>query len=165
MYPEEIVIPMKEELTENGFSELLTPADVDAALNRKDDKIILVMLNSVCGCAAGSARPGVILSLMNAVVPHEYVSLFAGMEKEAVNYFREKYLPGLTHSSPNIALFKNDRLVHMLHRYQVERKTAGEIARELTGVYQSVCSKRNSSREIDQLKKNIENRHWFNPDL
>jgi len=151
-YSPEVVQPFREELTAVGFKELLTPADVDAALNSQNDKTILVVLNSVCGCAAGKARPGVILSMVNEVIPGEYVTLFAGMEKEAVTHFREKYLPGLTASSPNIAVFKNGQLLHILHRYMIEGKTAEEIAKELATVYDKVCSKRNLPEEIDKLK-------------
>jgi putative YphP/YqiW family bacilliredoxin len=128
-YAPEVVQPFREELIAAGFKELLTPVDVDAALNRQDDKIILVILNSVCGCAAGKARPGLLLSLLNAVVPDEYVTLFAGMEKDAVTHFRVKYLTGLTPSSPNIALFKNGQLLYIQHRYMIEGETAGEIAK------------------------------------
>ncbi len=134
-YPAEIAQPFRDELTDVNFKELLTPAEVDAALNRQDDKIILVVLNSVCGCAARGARPGAILSELNELVPDEYVTLFAGMEKEAVEHFRVKYLEGITPSSPNIALFKNGKLLHILQRYQIEGKTAGQIAQELTRLY------------------------------
>ncbi len=158
-YPAAVAQPFRDELTEVSFKELLMPADVDAALNRQDDKIILVVLNSVCGCAARSARPGTVLSMLNGLVPDEYVTLFAGMEKEAVEYFRIKYLQGLTPSSPNIVLFKNGQLLHMLQRYQVEGKTAGDIAKELTAVFDKVCAKRNSPEEIDKLKNYIENRY------
>jgi putative YphP/YqiW family bacilliredoxin len=158
-YSPDVAQPFRDELTAVGFTELLTPADVDAALNRQDDKIILVVLNSVCGCAARSARPGTILSMLNDVVPDEYVTVFAGMEKEAVNHFREKYLPGLTPSSPNIALFKNGQLLHILHRYMIEGKNAAEIAKELTDVYDTVCSKRSSPEEISTLKNYIESRY------
>lgn len=161
-YSPEVVQPFREELTAVGIEELLTPVEVDAALNRQDDKTILVMLNSVCGCAAGKARPGVILSMVNKIVPDEYVTLFAGMEKEAVAHFREKYLTGLTPSSPNIALFKNGQLLYILHRYMVEGKNAGEIAKELTGVYDAVCSKRNSPEENNKLKNYIESRYQVN---
>ncbi len=130
-----MVQPFRDELTAVGFKELLTPADVDAALNRQDDKAVLVVLNSVCGCAAGKARPGVIFSMLNELVPDEYVSIFAGMEKEAVEHFRQQYLQGYTPSSPNIALFRNGKLLHLLQRYQVEGKNAGEIATDLTAAY------------------------------
>lgn len=158
-YPASLVQPFRDELTAVKFKELLMPADVDAALNRQDDKIILVVLNSVCGCAAGSARPGTVLSLLNAMVPDEYVTLFAGMEKEAVEYFRSKYLQGVTPSSPNIALFKNARLLYILQRYQVEGKSAADIGKELTGIFDQVCSKRNSSEGIDELKNHLAARY------
>jgi putative YphP/YqiW family bacilliredoxin len=158
-YSPEVAQPFRDELTSVGSTELLTPADVDAALSRQDDKITLVVLNSVCGCAARSARPGTILSMLNDVVPDEYSTVFAGMEKEAVNHFREKYLPGITPSSPNIALFKNGQLIHILQRHQVEGKNAIGIAKELTDVYNTVCSKKNLPEEISKLKEYIENKY------
>jgi len=118
-----------------------------------------VVLNSVCGCAARSARPGTILSMLNTSVPDEYATVFAGMEKEAVNHFREKYLPGITPSSPNIALFKNGQLLDMLQRYQIEGKNAGEIAGELVSMYDRFGSKKNSQEEVSALKDYIENRY------
>ena len=131
-YPASLVQPFRDELTAVGFIELMTAADVDAALDKKDGKIILLVLNSVCGCSAQSARPGTVLSLLNGQVPDEYVTLFAGMEKEAVAHFRERYLPGVTPSSPNIALFSNGELIHILQRYQIEGKNATGIVQELT---------------------------------
>ena len=158
-YPAAVVQPYRDELTAVGFKELLTPAEVDASLDRKDNKIILVVVNSVCGCSARSARPGTVLSLLNDLVPDEFVTVFAGMEKEAVAHFREKYLPGLTPSSPNIALFKNGELVHILHRYQIEGKNAMGIVQELTSAYDKVCTRGNSREEIDRLKNYIGNRY------
>jgi len=113
------------------------------------------VLNSVCGCSARSARPGTILSLLNRLVPDEYVTVFAGMEKEAVAHFRNKYMSGLTPSSPNIALFKNGELVHIIHRHQIEGKNAMGIVQELTIAYDRICSKENSAQEIDNLKSYI----------
>jgi len=158
-YPGAVVQPYRDELTAVGFKELLTAEMVDAALDKKDDKIILVVLNSVCGCSARSARPGTILSLLNGLIPDEYVTLFAGMEKKAVMHFREKYLPGLTPSSPNIALFRNGEMVHILHRYQIEGKNAMGIVQELTSAYDKVCTKTNSREEIDRLKNYVVNRY------
>ena len=157
MYPEYLVSPMRQELVNAGFEDLRTPEEVDQAI--KSEGTVLVMVNSVCGCAARSARPGAILSMLNGVVPDEYVTLFAGMEKEAVDHFRKKYLQGLTPSSPNIALFKNGQLLHILQRYQVEGRTAGEIAKELAGAFDKICNKKNSPEEIDKLKKYIVNRY------
>ncbi|HEV8286454.1 MAG TPA: BrxA/BrxB family bacilliredoxin [Chitinophagaceae bacterium] len=158
-YPQEVAQPFRDELIGTGFIELLTPADVDAALNRQDDKIILVMLNSVCGCAARSARPGTILSMLNETAPDEYTTVFAGMEKQAVNHFREKYLPGLTPSSPNIALFKNGQVVFILQRYQIEGRNAIEIAKELTNAYNNFCGKKKSPEEVEKIKNYIEHRY------
>ena len=158
-YSPEVAQPFRDELTAVGFTELLTTTDVDAALNRQDDKISLVVLNSVCGCAARSARPGAIFSMLNDVVPDEYATVFAGMEKEAVNHFRETYLRGITASSPNIILFKNGQLMHILQRHQIEGKNAVEIAKELTTVYNNVCNKKNSPKENAKLKSYIESKY------
>lgn len=158
-YPASFVEPFREELTNVGFTELLNPADVDAALGSTDDSIKLVVLNSVCGCAAGTARPGVVLSLLNEKVPDEYFSIFAGMEKQAVDHFRIKYLPGITPSSPNITLFKNSQLLHILQRQQVEGKSAADIAAELTAVYDNICTKQYSPEAKTKLKNYIDKRY------
>ncbi|MFI5129881.1 MAG: BrxA/BrxB family bacilliredoxin [Chitinophagales bacterium] len=163
-YDPEMVQPFRDELTAVGFKDLLTPADVDAALGRQDDKVILTVLNSVCGCAAGKARPGVLVSMLNEVVPDEYVSVFAGMEKEAVEHFRTRYLEGITPSSPNIAMFKNGKLVHILQRYQVEGKTAWDIAKELTSEYDKICTKTNTPEERSSIKNYIEKKYQVNID-
>jgi putative YphP/YqiW family bacilliredoxin len=158
-YAAEVAQPFRDELTEINFKEMLTPADVDDALNKQDDKVALVVLNSVCGCAARGARPGAIFSLLNDIVPDEYFTVFAGMEKEAVDHFRTKYLQGLTPSSPNIALFKNGELIHIHQRYQIEGKSAGQIAQELASVYDTVCSKKYSQEELDNLKNYLVKRY------
>ena len=163
-YAPELVQPFRDELTAVGFKELLTPADVDAALNKQNDKVVLVVLNSVCGCAAGKARPGVLVSMLNDVVPDEYVTVFAGMEKEAVEHFRTKYMESITASSPNIALFKNGKLVHILQRYQVEGRDAWAISEELTSVYNNVCTKKNTPEEKGRIKNYIENKYHVNID-
>jgi putative YphP/YqiW family bacilliredoxin len=161
-YAQEVVQPFRDELTAVEFKELLTPGDVDAALNRQDDKVSLVVLNSVCGCAAGKARPGVIFSLLNEVIPDECVTLFAGMEKEAVAHFREKYMAGMTPSSPNIALLKNGQVVHILERYQIEGKGAGDIARELCSAYDNFCQLRNTPEKESQVKNYMSVRYQIN---
>ncbi len=163
-YDPELVQPFRDELTAVGFKELLTPADVDAALGKEDDKVVLTVLNSVCGCAAGKARPGVLVSMLNGLVPDEYVTVFAGMEKEAVDHFRTKYLQEYTPSSPNIALFKNGKVVHILQRYQVEGKSAWEIADELTTAYDKVCAKTNNEDERRSIKDYIEKKYQVNID-
>ena len=152
-YPEQIAAPYRKELTDNGFRQMLTPEDVDAALNRNDGKVLLVVLNSVCGCGARVARPGALLSLFNEKIPDERFTLFAGMEKEAVGYFREKYLAGITPSSPNIYLFKDGELIFILHRYQIERSAAGNLADALITKYNEVCTVQNDNASVESLRK------------
>lgn len=137
MYPAEIVIPMKEELTENGFDELITPEEVDIALSQKGTT--LVMVNSVCGCAAGSARPGVVMAVMNSPKkPEHLTTAFAGFDIAAVNKVREHLLP-YPPSSPAIALFKDGYLVHMVERHQIEGRPAHVIANNLIAAFDEYC--------------------------
>jgi len=138
MYPREIVIPMKEELTDNGFSELLTATEVESQLNREGTT--LVMINSVCGCSAGSARPGVLMAVANTEKKPDYLTTsFAGFDEEAVGKIREHLLP-YPPSSPSIALFKNGELVHFLERHQIEGRPAQMIARHLISVFDQYCN-------------------------
>ncbi|MCO5241778.1 MAG: BrxA/BrxB family bacilliredoxin [Chitinophagaceae bacterium] len=138
MYPEEIVIPMKEELTENGFNELLTPAEVEAALQLKGTT--LVMINSVCGCSAGSARPAVLMAVANAAKkPDQLATSFAGFDVDAVKKLREHLLP-YPPSSPSIALFKDGQLVHFIERHQIEGKPAQVIAGNLMAAFDEHCN-------------------------
>ena len=137
MYPAEIVIPMKEELTENGFQELLTPQEVDLQL--KQDGTTLVMINSVCGCSAGSARPGVLMAVHNsAKKPDHLTTTFAGFDLDAVKKVREHLLP-YPPSSPAIALFKDGKLVHMIERHQIEGRPAQMIAHNLIAAFDQYC--------------------------
>ncbi len=152
-YPEQIAAPYRKELTDNGFIQMLTPEDVDKALKRNDGKVQMVVLNSVCGCGARVARPGALLSLFSKVVPDERFTLFAGMEKDAVGYFRSTYLAGITPSSPNIYLFKDGELIFILHRYQIERSAAGDIADALINKYNEVCAKENDDASVEQLRQ------------
>jgi len=158
-YSPTVAQPFRDDLTGAGFKELLTPEDVDAVMNRKDDKTVLVMLNSVCGCAARSARPGTILSMLNDRVPDEFTTVFAGMEKMAVNRLRQEWMPGLTPSSPNIMLFKNGQLVFILQRYQIEGRSANEIARDLADAYDKECSKENTAEAQDNVKNYLSQRY------
>lgn len=132
MYPAEIVMPMKGQLTSNGFEDLTTIEMVDQAL--KKEGTTLVMINSVCGCAAGAARPGVILSLDNEKVPTNLTTVFAGFDFDAVARVRE-YLMPFPPSSPSVALFKNGDLVHMLERHHIEGYSAEAIAENLKAAY------------------------------
>jgi len=137
MYPEEIVIPMKEELTENGFSELLTAGEVDDQL--KKEGTTLVMINSVCGCSAGSARPGVLMAVNNSAKKPDFLATsFAGFDVEAVQKLREHLLP-YPPSSPSIALFKNGQLVHFIERHMIEGRPAQMIAHNLIGAFDQYC--------------------------
>jgi len=141
MYPAEIVLPMKEELTENGFSELLTPAAVDELMAQKGTS--LVMINSVCGCSAGTARPGVLMAVANTPVkPDHITTTFAGFDVDAVRRIREYMLP-YPPSSPAIALFKDGQLVHMIERHLIEGRSAQVIAENLIGAFQTHCSNAN----------------------
>jgi len=138
MYPEEIVIPMKEELTEHGFTELLNAADVETVLAEKGTT--LVMINSVCGCSAGTARPGVLLAVNNsAKKPDHITTSFAGFDIEAVNQVRKHLLP-YPPSSPAIALFKDGELVHMIERHMIEGRSAQMIADNLLGAFDTHCN-------------------------
>ena len=128
---------MKEELTENGFDELLTPDAVDEAVTAEGTT--LVMINSVCGCAAGSARPGVLMAVNNAAKkPTRLTTSFAGFDLQAVNKVREHLLP-YPPSSPAVALFKNGNLVHMVERHQIEGRPAQVIANHLISVFEEYC--------------------------
>lgn len=138
MYPEEIVIPMKEELTDNGFSELLTADDVEKTLAEKGTT--LVMINSVCGCSAGTARPGVLMAVANtAKRPDHITTSFAGFDIDAVKQIRQHLLP-YPPSSPAIALFKDGQLVHFIERHNIEGRSAQMIAENLLGAFDQYCN-------------------------
>jgi putative YphP/YqiW family bacilliredoxin len=137
MYPAEIVMPMKAELTDNGFEELTTPDEVQEAINSQGT--VLVMINSVCGCAAGSARPAVVMAVNNSEKrPDRLTTSFAGYDVAAVKKIREILLP-YPPSSPSIALFKDGQLVHMVERHQIEGRPAQVIARNLLAAFDAYC--------------------------
>lgn len=138
MYPQEIVIPMKEELTENGFQEMLTASDVEKTLS--DKGTALVVINSVCGCSAGTARPGVLMAVHNSTKkPTHLTTSFAGFDVEAVKKIREHLLP-YPPSSPSIALFKDGELVHFIERHNIEGRSAQMIAENLIGAFDQYCN-------------------------
>lgn len=138
MYPEELVVPMKEELTENGFEEMLTAEAVNNTLNQPGTT--LVMINSVCGCSAGTARPGVLHAVHNSEKkPDHIVTSFAGFDVDAVNEIRKHLMP-YPPSSPSIALFKDGQLVHMIERHMIEGRSAQMIAANLTGAFENYCN-------------------------
>ncbi|WP_315814513.1 BrxA/BrxB family bacilliredoxin [Paraflavitalea speifideaquila] len=137
MYPAEIVQPMKEELTDYGFTELLTPTAVDNQLGKEGTT--LVMINSVCGCSAGSARPGVLMAVANASKKPDHLSTsFAGFDVDAIKKLREHLLP-YPPSSPAIALFKDGQLVHFIERHQIEGRPAQMIAHNLITAFDQYC--------------------------
>lgn len=138
MYPEEIVIPMKEELTENGFTELVSPTEVEEQLSKEGTT--LVMINSVCGCSAGTARPGVLMAVANAGKKPDFLTTsFAGFDIDAVRTLRQHLAP-FPPSSPSIALFKNGQLVHFIERHQIEGRPAQMIAQNLIGAFNEFCN-------------------------
>lgn len=136
MYPPEIVKPMQEELENAGFISLHTSEEVTNALQKEGTT--LVMVNSVCGCAAGSARPGAITSLQFDKNPNQLVTVFAGVDAEATATARENMIP-FPPSSPAIALFKDGELVHMLERHHIEGRPAEVIAANLAAAYDEFC--------------------------
>ena len=136
MYPPELVKPMREELTNIGFTELFSSDDVNKALS--NEGTTLVVVNSVCGCAAANARPGAGMSLMNDKKPNHLVTVFAGVDRDAVDAARAHMVP-FPPSSPSIALFKDGELVHMLERHHIEGRPAGMIADNLKDAYNEVC--------------------------
>lgn len=136
MYPEELVLPMKAELTENGFADLTTPEQVNEAL--KQSGTTLLVINSVCGCSAGAARPGVLYSLTGEKKPDHLVTSFAGFDKEAVTEARKLMAP-FPPSSPCVALFKDGELVHMVERHHIEGSSAQMIAANLQAAYEEFC--------------------------
>ena len=139
MYDQDAVQPMRDELTAVGFNEFLTPDDVEKAIKIEDDKTTLVMINSVCGCAAGSARPGVSLALQNNIIPEKLYTVFAGQEREAVDKVRS-YITEYPPSSPSVALFKNGKLIYFMQRRDIEGYDANHIADELRKVFDEHCS-------------------------
>lgn len=138
MYPEMLVAPMRAELTNIGFQELKTPDEVISTLENPEGTT-LVVVNSVCGCAAGSARPGVVAAVTGSSKhPDNLVTVFAGMEKEATDKARSYMLP-YPPSSPSIALFKNGELVHMIERHHIEGRSAQMIADNLKMAFEEFC--------------------------
>lgn len=137
MYPEELVMPMKYELTDNGFEEMLTAQEVETVLEEKGTTLIVI--NSVCGCSAGTARPGVLLAVSQSEKkPDRLKTAFAGFDIEAVQQVREHLMP-YPPSSPSIALFKDGELVHFIERHHIEGRPAELIARSLEAAFEEYC--------------------------
>ncbi|MBV6479247.1 MAG: hypothetical protein HGGPFJEG_02018 [Ignavibacteria bacterium] len=142
MYDPVMVQPMRDEVKEIGFKELFSPEEVNAELSKKGTTFVFV--NSVCGCAAGKARPGLIAALewakKNNLTPDNLVTVFAGMEKEAVTEAR-KYFKGYPPSSPQMALIKDGEIIHMIQRYEIENNDANTVANKIAGVFKEYCAK------------------------
>lgn len=137
MYPEPLLVPMREELTRHGVEELRTPADVDAAVARPGTTMVVV--NSVCGCAARNARPAVAMALQHAVKPTFSTTVFAGQDREATDKARS-YFTGYAPSSPSIALLKDGKLVYLMERWQIEGRDAVTIAADLKAAFEQYAS-------------------------
>jgi len=152
LYDQDAVQPMRDALVAVGFKELLSPKDVDEAINVNDDQTVLVMINSVCGCAAGSARPGVSLALQNNVIPDRLVTGFAGQERDAVDKIRQ-YIKDYPPSSPSIAMFKNGKLIYFMQRYNIEGRSGEEIAADLREAFNELCTKQGPSIPPDAFEK------------
>lgn len=139
MYPEFMIAPMREELTRFGVRELRTAGEVDEALTRTPGTT-MVVVNSVCGCAAGKARPGVALALQHAVKPDHVATVFAGADVEATERARG-YFTGYPPSSPSIGLLRDGKLVYMMERHQIENQDAHAIAARLTAAFDEHCAR------------------------
>ena len=143
MYPEEFVAPMREELTSVGFRELRTPQEVDDALTANRGTT-LVVVNSICGCAAGKARPAVVQAISHSARPDFLTTVFAGQDRDATERARS-YFTGYPPSSPSIALLRDGKLVFMLERRDIEGRDAYSIAGDLTQAFDQYCAKRSAS--------------------
>lgn len=142
MYDPTAVQPMRDELTATGFEELLTPEAVDQTLAAQNGETILLMVNSVCGCAAGSARPGATLALQHHTIPDRFVTVFAGQDRAAVEHVRRTYLAEVPPSSPSMALFKNGKPIYVMHRREIEGRPDTMIANALTKVFEQHCARK-----------------------
>lgn len=152
MYDPNAVQPMRDELTYVGFTELTTPEAVDAHFEANKEGTTLVMINSVCGCAAGSARPGVAESLQNSVIPDHIVTVFAGQDRAATEKVRSK-IAGFPPSSPSAALFKNGELVFMMERWMIEGRHPAQVADMLKNAYNLHCGKTGPSISKENYEK------------
>jgi putative YphP/YqiW family bacilliredoxin len=155
LYDPAFVKPLREELVRVGCEELLTVEDVDQVFEAKEGTVLLVV-NSICGCAAGSARPGVMLSLQNETIPDRSVTVFAGQDRAATDRARS-YITGYTPSSPSIALFKDGGLAGVIERHDIEGRSPLEIADALKRAYNEHCSRKGPSIPAEEFEKIIPN--------
>lgn len=152
MYDQNAVQPMRDALVAVGFKEILTPQDADEAINVQDDKTVLVMINSVCGCAAGSARPGISLALQNDKIPDVLTTAFAGQERDAVDRVRQ-LIGTFPPSSPSIALFKNGKPLYFMPRQHIEGRTAEDIAQDWKAIFDEHCTNTGPSISQENFEK------------
>lgn len=153
LYDPEAVQPMRDELLYVGFEELNVPDKVEEVLGAKNDETVFVVINSVCGCAAGSARPAATHALQNKIIPDRFVTVFAGMDRDAVDLVREKYFANLPPSSPSMGLIKNGEVLFFLPRHHIEGRTPGEISGLLTQVFEEHCTKEGPSISKEDYDK------------
>jgi bacilliredoxin len=150
-YEPQAVLPLRKELVNVGFRELLTPEDVDSVLSKKQGTVLL-MVNSVCGCAAGSARPAAMLALQHSVIPDTCATVFAGMEMDAVDRARG-FIKGYPPSSPCMALFKDGEVVAMVQRHDIERRNPEDIAKVLRAAFDKFCARKGPSISREEFAK------------
>jgi bacilliredoxin len=152
MYDEDAVQPMRDELVAYGFEEARTGEEADRALS-EPNRTVLVVVNSVCGCAAGSARPGAGLALQHKSIPDHMVTVFAGQDRDAVDVVRQKYLKDFPPSSPSMALLKDGKVLFMMERRQIEGRRPEQIAGELRTAFDAHCSKSGPSVPAEDFAK------------
>lgn len=152
IYDQEAVQPMRDELVAVGFEEARTPTEVETIAEETKDKTVLYLINSVCGCAAGSARPGVALALQHATIPDRLVTVFAGQERDAVDAVRN-LAPNEPPSSPSVFLFKNGEPVFMLPRYLIEGRSKEQISMVLKEAFDKHCERKGPSISVEDFEK------------
>lgn len=153
LYDPEAVQPMRDELVYVGFEELTTPQKVEDALSAKDDKLKLIVINSVCGCAAGSARPGVTDALQHSTIPDNLYTVFAGQDRDAADLLRQNYLSSIPPTSPSMYLVKNGEVVFALPRHHIEGRTPEQISGLLRSIFDEHCSKQGPSISSEDYAK------------
>lgn len=147
------VQPLRDELTDVGFQEVLTIEEFENIVNQENDETVFLFINSVCGCSAGTARPGATLALQGEIIPNKLITAFAGQDKEVIQHIREKYLSEFTPCSPCMAMFKNGRLEFYLPRIEIERKRAEDIANILSSLFNERCTRKGPSISPEEYEK------------
>ncbi len=153
IYDPEAVQPMRDELVYCGFEELTTTEKVDEVVGAKNDQTVLVMINSVCGCAAGSARPGVTEAVQHTVIPDRITTIFAGQDRDAIDHFRQIYMPDVPPSSPSMALLKNGEVLYSMPRMNIEGRYPDQIAGDLRNAFDKFASKEGPSISKEKYDK------------